>query len=232
MNIGILDWTDENAKGDYPLLSSIGVKGVIVDASFVQFDGFVPVLNSITVAPTTVTFNITFDRITKNITVDNTTFQDTRFIRIYESDVTRFIGSLTLGQGFLKLFEENVGSTIILGISFASNTVVSINRKSGVYSFAGLIGDVGISTATVDDDYPIFFGVDGNVVICNAVGIPAIPFNILSPLKTINGVGPINNQIKIEDSEVLKISAGFNGLNFDLANSVLNDNIAPTQNYE
>lgn len=232
MNIGILEWTDENSKGDYPLLNGFGVKAVIVDANFLQFDNSIPVLNTIKVDPTKVTLNITFDRTNKDIVIPNTPFTDTTLIRIFEINTTRYMGSLTIGQGLFKLFEDKVGTTIEVNSPFAATTVVSVNRKSGVFTLQGAVEDVLIDSTTTDGDTPIFFGIDGDTVIWNAVGIPPVPPTSFIALKTLNGVAPTNNHIRIEDSEIIKILPNINSLTFDLANSILNDNIGPTKNYE
>lgn len=231
MNIGILEWTDENSKGEYPLSKSIGLKDVIVDARFLQFDGSIPVLNTISVAVNSVKFNITFDQLTKDVVVDDQSFLDTRTIIVYRDGTNRYLGSLTLGQGFLRLFSASVGSVFKLNTPFAATTVVAINPNSGVFSYQGLTGAVAINTTNTDGDKNIFFGIDTDLVIWNAVGIPKLPVTTYHPLKTLNGVHPINNQIRIDDSEVLKVQAGLGGLNLELANSPLNDKIGPTVSY-
>ena len=56
-----LNWQNENSLSNFPLSSYIEFRDFLVDARFVQFDNFTPVLNTITVDETSVTLTITFD---------------------------------------------------------------------------------------------------------------------------------------------------------------------------
>ena len=57
--IGITQW--QNNDTEYPLKLAGKVSGIFCDASFVVFDGVIPVLNSVSVNTTQLTLNITFD---------------------------------------------------------------------------------------------------------------------------------------------------------------------------
>lgn len=229
LSIGILDWLDENGEGEYPLSKNIGLKGMIVDASFLQFDNFVPVLNSIKIFNSYIRFNIKFDVITLDINLYKAGFEPgSTFARIYYKN--RYLGVLVFGYGVNTAFAEKVGEMFTINTKFVPTTVTSINRSAGLFSLDGLYGALTISTV-VGADKNIYFGVSSNEITWNAVGIPEVPSPAITPLKTINSKPPNNNNVIIKESELIKITPGVNSLTFSLANSDLNDNIAPTKNY-
>src|SRR4051812_31232458 len=110
-------------------------------------------------------------------------------------DGNRYLGSISFGDGFLTVMASLANTTTTFNIPFAANTVVDVPSTSGVYSIQGLAGDVTVEGATVKH---IFFGVTGNDVLWNAVGL-SDPLTF-QPLKTINGVSPINNSVSLADS--------------------------------
>jgi tartrate-resistant acid phosphatase type 5 len=155
MDSGILEWQNEHALTDYPLSSYIGYGDLLLDASFTQFDGFIPVLNTAVVLIDRATFNITFDRETLDIVVDSTYIQGTG-VRIYGKN-NRYLGSLVFGPGIFDLFLSSAGRTIVWNIPFVSTTVTSVNSKAGVYSIEGSYGNIDIKTGETSLDRSIFF---------------------------------------------------------------------------
>jgi len=229
MNIGILDWLNENSKGDYPMSKDIGIKGVIVDASFIQFDDFVPVLKTIKVQETEITFTIQFDKATTTVTVTKSeyTFGIVKKVTLTGN---RYVGSLTFGNGIATLFADYLNKTVTVNAAFSPITVCSILSTSGVYSIETFNDVVVIDT---DDSgvATLFFTINGNTVKWNAVGLPAEPEVAINPLKTINGAAAKNNALTLKDSTLIKFTPNFGALVVSLVNSPLNDNIAPTSNY-
>jgi hypothetical protein len=61
MSAGILAWQNENGLQHYPLVKDTIVKDFIVDASFIQFDNFIPILHSIEVKANKILVTILFD---------------------------------------------------------------------------------------------------------------------------------------------------------------------------
>lgn len=224
MNIGVREWLDENSKAEYPLSKNIGITSFIVDAAFQQFDGFVPVLKSVKVTDSTMELTIKFDLLEKVITIIASDYVYGLTKKIYAG--TRYLGSIAFGDGFLTMMSSFTNTTKVFNVAFASNVVAAIPTTAGVYSIQNLSGDVVIEGAAVKH---IFFGVTGNDVIWNAVGLPD-PLDF-QPIKTLNGISPINNSVSLADSEVIKIDPSFNGLLISLASAGLTDKIAPVKKY-
>ncbi len=231
MASNILDWQNEHALTDYPLSAFIGYNDVVVDASFIQFDNFVPVLKTIAITDLAVTFTIEFDRETLDVVVEQTSFEPQAGVRIYGAN-NRYLGCLVLSHGVNNLFVLNAGTVQTLNIPFAATTVTSISTAGGVYSIDEQFGDLEFDTGLTDLVQEIFFAIDGNVVTWNAVGYPELPTDSIQALKTLNGAIPLHNAVNITETALVKITPQFGGLTFSLANGVLNDNIAPLAKYE
>ena len=56
-----LSWQNENALSSYPFSEDIDVQDFIVDAKFVQFDNFLPILNYVLVERDRLNLTMTFD---------------------------------------------------------------------------------------------------------------------------------------------------------------------------
>ena len=225
MSVGIKEWLDENSKSDYPLSKSIEIKGFITAAAFAQYDGFVPILKSVRVGDVKLDITIQFDTGDKVVELTKAEY----FYGISKDirDDGRRMGVITFGDGVNTLFNDRSNITLVYNVPFEASTVCNIALSAGVYSLQDTIkGSVDINTGDIKH---IFFGIDGNDVIWNAVGL-SDPLNF-TPLKTINGVVPLENNIKIEDSTLIKIIPSFGGLTISLANSELNDSIAPVRKY-
>lgn len=231
MTNGILPWLNENAKGPYPLSGDIGVRDLIVDASFIQYNNFIPVLKKLVVDSVGITFTIQFDKeiITFVKLAEGSDVGDS--IRLYGSE-GRYLGVVVFGAGVASSVINKAGLVVSTGIPFEACTVLSISKNSGVHSIESLFGDLSVLSTT-----SVFFGIDTDIdtgdpiVDFNAVSTPDAPDALVIPLKTLNGVGPVLNNINLLDSEVIKITPSSSGITFSLANSILNDSIGPTVTY-
>ncbi len=222
---GIFEWENELEQSHYPLTKDIGLKAVIIDASFQQFDNFIPVLKKIAVVVDALTITIQTDA--GNITVNINTADVQGTVKKLVASNTRYLGCLTLGTGVTDYINNNAGTVQNIAVPFVSSSVRSVPSKAGVYTLEKDYGSLEFLT-----DNNLFFDVVGQTVTWNALHTPPIVQVALTPLKTINGVEPTNNAISVEDSDLLKVTQGVGKLTFSLANSVLNNTISPTQNYE
>ena len=199
MQIGILDWLNECGLDSYPLVESIGVDNFILDANFIQFDSFKPLLSSVVVTSSAIVLNITFDTETKVITVNRSGFTEGQISKIYATS-GRYLGKLIFGGGAQTLWDNFLNQTLNTNVNFSPVVVKTIPSSAGVFSLNGLTGAL-----TLGHDANIFYGVSGQNVIVNAVGLASSTG--LYALKTINGVAPTNNNVFITDSNVIKLIA-------------------------
>ena len=233
-NSGILEWFNENSAGYYPLSKSISVKELLIDASFIQFDGFIPVLKQIQIVDSTVIITIQFDLITLTSTVAAVDYYYGYLIRWYSG--TRYLGTTILGDGFTTLLNSFSVQTINVNTAFAANTVCSVPSSSGVYSLGGAFGDINFDhLGGLDQTVKYEIGEAdaelGNFVKFNAGSMGVQGVQVTPILKTINGIAPILNSLQVESSEILKVTPNNGELTFSLATSVLNDKIVPQRRY-
>jgi hypothetical protein len=218
MSVGILEWQNETGLTAYPLQSSSSIDDFIVDASFVQFDNFIPTLVSVFPNSESIQITITFD--TGNITVTYTLLDfeaGKNFVHIYQDGTkNRYLGSLVFGLGTANLFTNFVSVLMPLNIPFIPGTVTSVASNTGVFSFEGLIGDVVITrpATTLNDDNSIFFNVSGTNVVMNAVLYHAFLHNPpTQALTQVNRMGPqvqdgySSNSIFISSNDVVKFNS-------------------------
>lgn len=181
MDESILDWQNEHALTDYPLTKFIGFNDVIVDASFVQFDGFVPVLKKLVVTGLSAIFSIKFDKETIDITVASD-FVPQAGVRISGSD-GRYFGTIVFSFGVTTLIREHAGAILTFDVPFASNTVTSINSGSGVFSIDGKYGALSFNTGITGLTQEISLSAASQFVYTgNALpGAPLPPANFGTP---------------------------------------------------
>ncbi len=176
MNIGVLDWLNENSLISYPLDTDGGLPGFIVDANFIQFDGFLPYVKSVTVTDDSATVFIQTDKSVISVELARVDYSET--VEEILRDGDRYIGRIVFGKGTTALWNDYPNQTVTKKLTFSPAVVKAIPSKCGVYTFNGLHGAV-----TVSADPNITFDVTGNVVRFDAVGIPDELG--LVPLKTI-----------------------------------------------
>src|SRR5574343_827523 len=209
MNIGKLEWLNEHTLTDYPLTKYVGSHDFFLDANFIQFDGFVPVLKSYTIGTDSMSFVLTVDSGEFTFSLNKVSYIPETALNL--RDGTRYLGCIVFGSGIYNLFDEEVGSTVTLNAPFCSSTVSSVNSNAGEDSINGQYGDLNVVT-----DENLFFSINGNDVTWNAVSLPDLPVGVV-PLKTLNHVAPSGNAILLKSSELFKITPSGNSLIFSLA---------------
>jgi hypothetical protein len=215
-----LDWENQNAVSAYPFTQISAFNNIIVDASFQQFDNFIPTMNYLLISSNSITVNITYDKGTGNFILEQSDYNDgLNFIRMFDS--TRYIGRLTFGTAVTNLWNLYVGQKIDFDLQFVATTVRSIASSCGVFSIASLYGSVGFNAAV--DDETVFFNTNNssNFITFNAVGNYKLPGSPpTQALKLLNLMAPINNNIFFSSSDVIQINGdGIGSLNIALVGS-------------
>lgn len=229
-NLGITEWRDERKFDSYPLAQPYPFQGLILDAKFVQFDGYVPVLTKISLAEGNVTLTIKYD--TNEVLIEVNYITGGGTANIY--DVTegwRYIGTIVCDSDeCVRLLTALPSQQLSLNIPFHPSTVHSIPSNTGVYSIAKATGDP-LQLVSIDD--LISFSVDQsqNKLSLHANCPPGETTSTIHPIRTINGVPPVNNSVQISPSEVIKISSDTAGLKIDLANNPDRVKITPKLRY-
>ena len=205
-NVAILEWQNENGLMGYPLTARLVVDAFIVDASFIQFDGFVPILKTVSVGDTTIDLEIQID--TGVITASYTAMKhesgdSNRFIRLYANDSnTRYVGCLSFGPDAAVLWSDYAGRKFTPDLPFLSTVVQSIPSKSGVYTLESLYGNV-----LFHDVASVFFNKNTSL---ESLTFNAIANNKITPttaLKHINKVPPKDNNIYLTSNDVIKLES-------------------------
>lgn len=220
----VLNWQNENTLANYPFNEGISPTGVIVDANFVQFDGFVPTLNYISVESDRLVFGLTLDfgklssaQILKNKYL---TEDADKKVNLYTPTGDRFLGSLTVGVGALDLWKDYVGQKLTYDKPFISSTVKSVPLKDAVYTLDSLYGDVVLNRTSGDST--IFYNCvsteEVSAVVFNAVAGHYAEPSKREGLRKINLVGPKDNNINLFSNDVIKFTSINNAsLSIDLA---------------
>ena len=232
-----LSWQNENALSSYPFSEDIDVQDFIVDAKFVQFDNFLPILNYVLVERDRLNLTMTFDC---GQIVDIPFYKEAadkgdlhRHLRIYTPSRERYLGVLSFGEGLYTLWTSYIGRKLVYNKLFLSDTVRSIPSKDAVYTLDGNFGEVQLATTTADN--AIFYNVSTelNSITFNAVGGYTIPDDNTGRgegLRKINLVKPLDNNINLASNDVVKITPlNASSLNIDLVSgSVSQSFIIPT----
>lgn len=228
--IGILEWTNEHSVSSYPLAKAFTPQDFIVDASFVQFDGFVPVLKSITIKQGKATLVIITDAGDVSVVVSR---PSSYYFPGYSVELRaggRYLGQLVFGQGLVTLFSTHLDAVLKPNIAFLPSVVRGISSRGGLYSLAGYSGDVNVFTGVTPQLRTIFFDQLGNQVTWNAGWLGNQVEQ--QPLKTLNGVTPIGNALFIEDSDLVKVTPQGDGVLLSVVVPLSDEVISPVTKYE
>jgi hypothetical protein len=201
-----LEWQNENQLNSFPFSSDIAVPDFIIDAKFIQFDNYVPVLNYLYVDNNSIKINITYDE--GSLDVLYIRYSGANHLRIYTPDGHRYIGVLTIGTGVNKLWQAFIGQKLTYNISFASDTVRSIPSSAGVFTFDRNFGEVSLARGL--SDKTIFYNINTtlNSITLNAVtGHEAV--GNAKGLRKLNLVEPLNNNITILSNDIIKFKQNF-----------------------
>jgi hypothetical protein len=209
-----LNWQNENALSSYPFDYDLEVQDLIVDARFVQFDNFIPILNYIYVDADRITLSVIFDYgEAANLVFLKDKYslgEAYRHIRIYQPSNNRYLGDIVFGSGVQILWQQYIGQRISYNTPFSAETVRGIPSKDAVYLFDSSYGDITLSRTALDR--AVFFNVseEVNSITFNAVGGHSVTEVINSGeaqgLKQINLVKPLNNNINLASNDIVKIS--------------------------
>ena len=206
----VLEWQNENGLSGYPFQTEVEPSGFIVDAKFVQFDDFVPILNYAAIDSTKITLSITFDYGThNNITLYKADFLATeakRFVRAYSEVDSRYMGIITFGAQTDLVWQNYTGHRLEYNTRFSAETTRSVPSKAAVYTLDSQYGDVIMSHGATDK--AIFYNSrtdDKRALVFNAVGGHTVSGD-KDGLREINLVPPINNNINLASNDVIKIS--------------------------
>lgn len=226
-NLGILDWLNENERGQHPLSQPLRIRGVLVDAAFVQFDGFVPRLKQLEIRPGLLVITLLLDSGLESFELRQEDHLYGGSLRLFVE--ARYVGVLVFGDGVLELFRSRLNQVLRYDIPFTASTVTPIPRASGVYSLAGLFGAV---TLVADPEAPVsvLFATAGQEIQFSSVSLGGQALTG-TPLKTINTKVPVNNQLRFESSDVIKVDPDPLGLLISVAGGAGNLNIGPTRRY-
>lgn len=162
---GVLEWRNEQAQAMYPLAKSIPERDLLIDAQLLSFDGFVPSLKQYSVVAGLLKLVLTVD--TGDLTV--TVQADAVAGDVVGVVGERNFGCLVLGAGAERLLRAGAVAPVVVKAPFNINTVTTISSRSGVYSFAGMNGDV---TVTTTDQIQLGFE-NPNTVRWNSVALPS-----------------------------------------------------------
>jgi hypothetical protein len=230
-----LSWQNENGLTNYPLTLPFEINDLIVDASFIQFDNYVPTFSSVLIGENYMTFNLIFDLGEVSATYNQSDYSaGIKNLRFYDNGGDRYLGCLTIGVGATKAWDSYVGENLIAGatlggpIPFVASTVKSIPLNDAVYTLDGSYGEIYLgANQDVADSFADIGGIiyqtsaGGNTIFYNSVSSPpSITFNAVGnsvppasnniyPLKQINLTKPKNNNITIGGNDVIK----FNSIN-------------------
>ena len=199
----------------------------MIDASFIQFDYFIPILKTIRVLPASLEIKIQFDSgdLTLTPTFTEITTNNNQ-LDIYGAN-DRFLGTLVFGAGFDTLITQYMNQTKTFNIAFSPVTLIGIPKASGVYSINGVCGDVTVNTGTTLLERSIMFDVVGSAVAWNALALPALSTDPI--LKTLNKKTPVNNNIWLIENDLIKIRGISGGLEVYVAGD--QSNLTPTTKY-
>ena len=228
--IGILEWANEQSLSSYPLSRSMSPSDFIIDASFVQFDGFTPTLKTVVVSRANVVLTIGTDDGEIKVTTAKPSSSVFPGMVVELDNGNRVIGTLTFGQGLVNIFTQHLDATLKLNIPFLPSVVRGINSNSGVYSIAGYSGDVEVFTGTTTAERTLFFETTDQEVTWNAGWLGTHIDKV--PLKSLNSVLPLNNNVFIEESDLIKISPNGNDLQIDVTLPLTRDVLSPAKKYE
>lgn len=211
-NYNPLGRQNENALSNYPFHLAQEIKEIIVDAKFVQFDAFIPILDNIVITSDRLELTVIFDY-GKNTDIillkDNYLMGEPyKAVRIYTSDKSRYLGMLTFGAGVLELWKSYVGRKLSYSSAFLPETTASIPSNDAVYTFDGNHGEVQLSRTAADTTVFYNTSLDLNSITLNAVGGHTIPEDSKKEgLRKINLVTPLHNNINLASNDVIKIKS-------------------------
>jgi hypothetical protein len=191
--LGILEWRDGHQLGGWPLAGRLDPAGFLVDASFWQLDGFVPVLSAVTVGTASLDLDLLVDEGRVSVAVA----AGSEEVRV-TGPSGRALGSLVFGPGLPEMLALWSGRRRVLNLPFQPAAVQGVPSSLGLFSLQGLSGDVRLT----GKDGVVFFDQAGQEVTWNAGALPAE--DPRKPLLSLNGIRPVGGALYLRESALLK----------------------------
>jgi hypothetical protein len=160
----ILEWRDLDVQNRHPFEQDGSLNDLFADASFVQYDGFAPILQTVAVQPSGLLLSFTFDDGALDVAVGSGSCVSGGSVVIRSHG--RYYGRLVLGPGVENLIQQ-IGTSITVNNAFNGATVRSIPTASGLFAVNSFHGAVVLGT-----DYINRLQVSGNNVTWSAVSLP------------------------------------------------------------
>ena len=222
-----LGWQNENGLTNYPFFAPFQINDLLVDASFIQFDNFIPVFTSLLVGEDFMEFTISFDNGEVTARYQKTDFYSgIKNLRMYDSGGDRYLGCLTIGEGANTAWGSYVGEQLNTTLPFIPTTVRSIPLNDAVYRLDNSYGSLvlganqdtadsfteigGIVYQTSAGVNTIFYNTSTSPasITFNAVANAVVPTNSkIHPLKQINLTKPLNNNITLSGNDIVKFKS-------------------------
>ena len=143
--IGITNWRDHGLTSCYPLMINIEPNDLFVDASFVQFDNFIPQLSTVEVTAEGIVFTFLLDDGVFVYQLDAADCVDGTIISL-RGITDRAYGQIVCGPGVATIFNNDKGRIVTLNVSFEPSVVRSIPSTAGLFSLQGSNGNVKVTT--------------------------------------------------------------------------------------
>ena len=169
---GILEWRDNDIANSYPFEKDSELNAVFSDATFVQYDNFIPSVQTVAVTSEGVTFNFLFDDGARAVTVAKDNCVDGFVTQVRFG--SRYYGKFVLAVG-VEALAMRVGLTLAPKVKFSGVVIRSISSKSGIFTINGAPG---LTTYEVTSDYVNRLNVAGQNVTWSAVSLPVDIQNI------------------------------------------------------
>jgi hypothetical protein len=166
--IGIKEWRDVSKASLYPFEQEVGIQSLFLDASFAQFDGFIPVLKSVQVNSGNVTFEILFDDGVYKHVQQEVDCVEGAIITFRKNSIDRYYGHVVAGPGILYALNNMQGVILSPSSPFSAITVRSIPSTAGLYNIEQASGNIDIKL-----DHSMFATIAGNTIGWNAVSMPS-----------------------------------------------------------
>lgn len=166
--IGITEWRDIARNSTYPFEESCGVPALFLDATFIQFDGFIPKLNKVTVNSSSVQFSFQLDTGEYIHSQPESGCVEGAVIVLRSESSDRYHGQIVLGPGIIYALNNLKGVVLEPDLEFSALTVRAIPRTSGLFAIDQAYNDIEVKL-----DHSQFFNVSGNRVVWNSVSLPS-----------------------------------------------------------
>jgi hypothetical protein len=128
--IGIVQWRDQGES--YPFQNAGKFTGILCDASFLSFNGVIPVLQQLKLTPDSLTLTVlTYNGALDFVVAIANAIPDAKAVLRYNNI---YYGSVVFGANIVDVTSGNYGTKIATKLSFSPITVRMLNSQAGLYS--------------------------------------------------------------------------------------------------